>query len=111
MQPEVPDMFGGVSVGPCPWGSSLGGAVLAALAAQEGREQGPGEGGGKKEGAPGPSAGRGKEWLAERWALGGESGREQWTRVWHLEEKWLGERELAFIDALLCAESFARPCR
>lgn len=61
---SYPVMFGGVSVGPCPWGSSLG-AVLAALAAQEGREQGPGEGGGKREGAPGPSAGRGKEWLAE----------------------------------------------
>lgn len=51
-------------MGLCPWGSSLG-AVLAALAAQEGREQGPGEGGGKREGAPGLSAGRGKEWLAE----------------------------------------------
>lgn len=61
---SYPEMFGGVSVGPCPWGSSLG-AVLAALAAQEGREQGPGEGGGRREGAPGPSAGRGKEWLAE----------------------------------------------
>ena len=35
-------------MGPCPWSSSLG-AVLAALAAQEGREQGPGEGGGKSE--------------------------------------------------------------
>lgn len=80
-------MFGGgVSVGPCPWGSSLG-AVLAALAAQEGREQGPGEGGGKREGAPGPSAGRGKEWLAECPGTGGDSGREQWTSVWSLEKK------------------------
>lgn len=52
-------------MGPCPWGNSLG-AVLAALAAQEGREQGPGEGNGRREGAPGPRAGRGKEWLAER---------------------------------------------
>lgn len=61
---SYPARLGAVSVGPCPWGSSLG-AVLAALAAQEGREQGPGEGGGSREGAPGPSAGRGKEWLAE----------------------------------------------
>lgn len=104
-------MFGGVSVGPCPWGSSLG-AVLAALAAQEGREQGPGEGGG----------GRGREHLARQqagersgWqsvlALGGHSGREQWTGVRSPEEKQLGERELAFIDYLLCAEPLARPCR
>lgn len=51
-------------MGPCPWGNSLG-AVLAALAAQEGREQGPGEGRGRRERAPGPASDRGKEWLAE----------------------------------------------
>lgn len=69
-------------MGPCPWGNSLG-AVLAALAAQEGREQGPGEGGGWREGAPGPSAGRGKEWLAERPGIRrgqGESQKEQSLR-------------------------------
>lgn len=90
-------------MGPCPWGSSLG-AVLAALAAQEGREQGPGEGGGKREGAPGPSAGRGKEWLAECPGTGGDSGRQQWTSVWSLEEKQV-KKELVFINYLRCVES------
>lgn len=61
---SYPARLGGVSVGPCPWGNSLG-AVLAALAAQEGREQGPGEGRGRRERAPGPASDRGKEWLAE----------------------------------------------
>ena len=73
-------------MGPCPWGNSLG-AVLAALAAQEGREQGPGEGNGRREGAPGPTAGRGKEWLAERPASGGDTGRDARNRVWRLEER------------------------
>lgn len=70
--------------------------------------------------AQGREEGRGREHLARQqagersgWqsvlALGGDSGREQRTRVWRLEEKWLGER--GFIDSLQCAESFARPCR
>lgn len=73
-------------MGPCPWGSSLG-AVLAALAAQEGREQGPGEGGGKREGAPGcQQAGKRSGWQSVL-ALGGDMGRDQGARVWSLKAK------------------------
>lgn len=56
---SYPSRLGGVSVGPCPWGNSLG-AVLAALAAQEGREQGPGEGRGEGQSTwPGSRQGKG----------------------------------------------------
>ena len=73
-------------MGPCPWGNSLG-AVLAALAAQEGREQSPGEGRGRRrEHLARQQAGERSGWQSVP-ASGGDRGRDGRNRVWGLEER------------------------
>lgn len=69
------------------------GAVLAASAAQEGREQGPGEGGGGgREHLACQQAGERSGWqsvLARR----GDQGRDRRNRLWGLEAKQDRQRE------------------
>lgn len=82
---SYPGRLGGVSVRPCPWGNSMGqlpGCRPCCPGCPGGQGAGP-RGGGRsvwREGAPGPPAGRGKEWLAERPGTGrgqGEGPKEQ----------------------------------
>lgn len=94
-------------MGSCPWGSSLG-AVLAALAAQEGREQGPGEGGGRREegGSTWPVSRQGKgvagraSWHPE--GMWGETSRPEFVEAGSVQA------ELAFTSHLLCVRGIAR---